>query len=46
MDYNVVMTADAEQDLDGFLSYLLCVKNNKQAAQNLLDDFGQTKNIL
>lgn len=42
MVYNVVITEDAEADLDQYISYLLFVKKNKQAAKNLLDDFEAT----
>lgn len=43
MDYRIVMTEDAEKDLDNFISYLIFDKNNIQAAKNLLDDFEKTK---
>lgn len=46
MAYNVVVTSDAEKDLDNFIRYLLFEKKNEQAARNLLDDFEETKNIL
>ena len=46
MGYKVVVTPDAEADLDSFISYLLFKKQNTQAAGNLLDDFEETKNIL
>lgn len=46
MDYKVVVTSDAEADLDNFVSYLLFEKQNEQAAGNLLDDFEHTKDIL
>lgn len=46
MAYNVVVTSDAEKDLDEFIRYLLFEKKNEQAARNLLDDFEETKNIL
>ena len=46
MAYNVVITSDAEKDLDKFITYLLFEKKNEQAARNLLDDFEETKNIL
>ena len=46
MVYRVVVTADAEQDLENFILYLLLEKKNEQAAQNLLDDFEETKDIL
>ena len=34
MDYKVVLTSDAEADLDNFVRYLLFVKRSKQAATN------------
>ena len=40
MDYKVVVTSDAEEDLDRFLQYLLFEKKNEPAAGNILDDFG------
>ena len=43
MDYKVVVTIDAEKDLDGFLLYLLQKKHSKQAAKSVLDDFEETK---
>ena len=46
MDYKVVMTADAEEDLDRFISYLLFEKRDPQAAGNVLDDFELTKQSL
>ena len=46
MAYNVVVTSDAEKDLDKFIRYLLFEKKNEQAARNFLDDFDETKNIL
>lgn len=46
MAYNVVVTPDAEKDLDNFITYLLFEKKSEQAAQNLLDDFEKTKDIL
>ena len=39
MDYKVVLTENAENDLDIFINYLLFEKKNEQAARNLLDDF-------
>ena len=35
MDYKVVMTTDAEEDLDRFIRYLLFEKQNSQAASNV-----------
>lgn len=46
MVYKVVITEDAEADLDQFVRYLLFVKKNEQAAGNLLDDFESTKEKL
>ena len=46
MDYSVVMTGEAEEDLDRFIYYLLFEKEYEQAARNLLDDFEKTKESL
>ena len=46
MDYKIVVTSDAEEDLDRFLQYLLFEKKNEPAAGNILDDFGDTLNCL
>mgnify|MGYP000111417114 FL=1 len=46
MAYKVVVTSDAEGDLDNFVRYLLFEKENFQAAQNLLNDFDATKRML
>lgn len=46
MEYKVVITTDAEEDLDGFIRYLLFEKKNEQAASNVLDDFEVTKQSL
>ena len=46
MVYKIVITPDAEQDLDGFIKYLLFEKKSRKAAQNILDDFEATKNSL
>ena len=46
MDYKVIITEDAEADLDRFLHYLILEKKNEQAACNLIDDFETTINIL
>lgn len=42
MDYKVIITGDAEADMDKFVQYLLFEKKNEQAAGNLLDDFEAT----
>ena len=46
MDYKVVITEDAEADLDSFIRYLLFEKMNRQAAAAVLDDFEATKESL
>ena len=43
MEYKVVITSDAEEDLDRFVRYLLFVKQNPQAATNVLNDLEETK---
>ena len=46
MEYKVVITSDAEEDLDEFIRYLLFDKKSEQAASNLLNDFEVTKQNL
>lgn len=46
MDYKVVLTVDAETDLNQFIRYLLVEKKSEQAAKNLLDDFEVTQKKL
>ena len=46
MEYKVVITSDAEEDLDEFIRYLLFDKKSQQAASNLLNDFEVTKQNL
>ena len=46
MDYKVMISEDAEKDLDNFVRYLLFEKENEQAARNLLEDFELTKQNL
>lgn len=46
MDYKIVVTSDAEEDLDRFIKYLLFEKKSEQAAKNVLDDFEATKENL
>lgn len=46
MDYKIVLTSDAEEDLDRFIKYLLLEKKSEQAARNVLDDFEATKESL
>lgn len=42
MDYRIVVTKDAEEDLDRFVQYLIFEKKSMQAAQNVLNDFDAT----
>ena len=42
MDYKVVITLDAEEDLERFVKYLTDEKKNMQAAENVLNDFDAT----
>lgn len=42
MDYKVVVTKDAEGDLDRFIRYLFFEKKNLQAAENVLNDYDAT----
>lgn len=42
MVYNVVVTIDAEEDLNRYIRYLLFDKGSDQAARNVLDDFEAT----
>ena len=46
MDYKVVISSDAERDLDEHIQYLLIEKKNPQAASNVLNDFEVTKDSL
>ena len=46
MDYKIVLMKGAEEDLDGFIEYLLFEKKSEQAAINLLNDFEATKTSL
>lgn len=46
MDYKIVITTDAENDLDYFNGYLIQVKKNIQARQYVLNDFDAAKESL
>ena len=35
MDYKIVVTQDAEADLDKYIGYLVYKKGNRQAAKNI-----------
>lgn len=39
MNYKVIITTDAENDLECSIRYLLEVKKSRQAAKNVLNDF-------
>ncbi|MBR1797256.1 MAG: type II toxin-antitoxin system RelE/ParE family toxin [Clostridiales bacterium] len=43
MAYKVVVTPDAEADLDRFLAYLIVEKDGIISAKNVLNDFEETK---
>ncbi len=42
MDYKVVVTRDAEEDLERFIKYLILEKKSMQAAANILNDYDAT----
>ena len=42
MEYKVVVTSDAEEDLERFIKYLIFEKESKQAAENVLNDYDVT----
>ncbi len=42
MAYKVVVTKDAEEDLECFIQYLIIEKGNVQAAENVLNDYDAT----
>lgn len=46
MDYRVIITEDAEEDMENFVYYLLFEKKNEQAASKLMDDFEAAITIL
>lgn len=46
MDYKVVVTRDAEEDLERFIKYLVIEKKSMQAAGNVLNDYDATIEIL
>lgn len=46
MEFKIIITPDAEADLDRIINYLLFEKYNRQAASNVLNDFEETKRIL
>lgn len=42
MDYKVVVTRDAQEDLERFIKYLIIEKESTQAAENVLNDYDAT----
>ena len=44
--YKVIVTPDAEGDLQAYIAYLRHVKKNPQAVKNVLKDFRETKENL
>ena len=42
MDYKIVITNDAEEDLERFIKYLIIEKKSIQAAENVLNDYDAT----
>ena len=42
MDYKVVVTRDAEEDLERFMKYLIFEKESMQVAENVLNDYDAT----
>lgn len=42
MEYKIVVTQDAQEDLDRFIRYLIYEKESIQAAQNVLNDYDAT----
>jgi len=46
MAYDIIITKDAENDLEGFIKYLIFEKESMQAAENVLNDFKATTESL
>ena len=42
MDYKILVSKNAEEDLERFLRYLIIDKANPQAAENVLNDYDAT----
>ena len=42
MDYKIVVTRDAEEDLESFIKCLIFEKESMQAAENVLNDYDAT----
>lgn len=41
MEYKVLITKEAENDLDNIIKYILFEKKNKEAATSIMDDFSE-----
>ena len=41
-DYKVIVTKDAEEDLDRFIQYFIIEKESMQAVENVLNDYDAT----
>ena len=46
MDYNIIITENAENELDRYIRYLLFEIRSEQAARNLPADFEETVQML
>lgn len=42
MDYKVLISEDAKEDFERFISYILLEKKNIQAASSLIEDYDKT----
>lgn len=42
MDYRIVLTKEAEEDLETFIKYLIIEKESLQAARSVMEDFEAT----
>lgn len=41
MEYKVLLTKEAEIDLDNIIKYILIEKKNKEAAESIMNDFSE-----
>ena len=46
MDFEVIISPNAQEKFDQYILYLLIEKRSSQAARNVLNDFEKTKHIL
>ena len=44
--YRIIVTPDAEEDLERYISYIRNIKKNPQAVKSILEDFRETKKSL